>query len=43
MRTITGILICFVQVFLSEPLPADARVVISGNYFIKSEELKRRE
>lgn len=33
----------FIQVFLPEPLPSDARIVISGSYFIKSEELKQRE
>jgi len=33
----------FIQVFLPDPLPSDARIVISGSYFIKSEELKQRE
>jgi len=33
----------FTQVFLVDSLPPDARVVISGSYFVKSEELKQRE
>ena len=33
----------FIQVFLKDSLPPDARVVISGSYFVKSEELKQRE
>lgn len=32
-----------IQVVLTEPLPSEARIVISGTYFIKSEELKQRE
>jgi len=33
----------FIQIFLKEPMPPDARVVISGSYFVKSEELKQGE
>ena len=33
----------YIQIFLSEPMPADARVVVKGSYFVKSEELKQRE
>ncbi|MFC2101610.1 efflux RND transporter periplasmic adaptor subunit [Bacteroidota bacterium] len=33
----------FIQVFIKESLPSNARVVLSGSYFVKSEELKQRE
>lgn len=33
----------FIQIILKEPIPPDARVVISGSYFVKSEELKQGE
>ncbi|NQV03753.1 MAG: efflux RND transporter periplasmic adaptor subunit [Bacteroidia bacterium] len=33
----------YIQIFLPEPMPPDARVVVSGSYFVKSEALKQGE